>query len=171
MSVENSPLLGPKITNELIEPNYFNGIKNGLLAIKIFSTSATILEVMAQLLHTASIITGSLAIPLENQDFVIISLALNIGSMAAKNLISCSLKESKENTANVNLICTKIGIDSIPDFTINQNDDSENSISTPKNNTKTSVISSVQPISQPIQPTSQSTQNIQVTPLQSIVIS
>jgi len=119
-----------KIQKDLLEKDYYNSIKNLLCWKNIFFSCDRYFQILIDILHASSIVTGSLAIPLGYENLTLASIVLNIGSMTAKILHHCSKVQTTESVDDINTLCKNIGINNqIPDLTKNEigEDNNENS--------------------------------------------
>lgn len=118
MKIGISDAIRNKINSELVEPGYFDYIKSSLSLRRLFACFDMSFGVGVEILHAGSIILGGLAAYMDEQNLSIISISLNVGSMTLKILQSCSKREAKELTAEVNTMFDKLDIESLPDLTI-----------------------------------------------------
>ena len=108
---------------KVLEDDVYNSITKFISLKNKFFNLTILFEVLVDIFHCASIVTGSLAYPLNSESLTVASIICNIISITTKLLKRCSKKENNESINNINILCKKVGLNNdVPILQTSEND-------------------------------------------------
>lgn len=122
--IENKQFIN-KVKKELIETTYYRDLKYNIRSKSRWKFVGDFTETLAHILIGIATILAFSAGFFKNEYLSFASGCVSTASLVFIQFSSYSVRESKERTAQVNTILTKLGIDSIPDITIDSTVQSE----------------------------------------------
>ena len=116
-------MLAAKIKQELVDPNLYNDVKYNIRSKSRWKFIADISETFAQVFLCASVVLSFASGSFDEKILSFIAGAFGACSLSLLLFSSYSMKESKERTTQVNIILKNLGVDAIPDITIDSTSD------------------------------------------------
>lgn len=116
-------MLATRIKKDLVDPNLYDDVKYNIRSKSRWKLIADISETFAQVLLCASVVLSFASGSFDQRVLSFIAGAFGAASMSLLLFSSYSMRESKERTAQVNIILRSLGINQIPDITIDSASD------------------------------------------------
>jgi len=95
-------------------------VRSGLVARYWFRVGSYILEAASELSLAIATILLALESALANPVLKYWAIGLNVGAISLRLLKSYSMRESRNRTLEVNIICKKLGVEELPDIVLNE---------------------------------------------------
>lgn len=107
-----------RVKTELIEETYYKDLKYNIRSKSRWKVLSDLCETISHLLIGIATILAFAAGFFKNEYLSFVSGCIGTFSMVFMQFSSYALRESRERTSQVNIILQKLGIDNIPDITI-----------------------------------------------------
>ena len=124
------------IVKEFIEPMYINDVKNSIKGKKCWKLTGQIFETMSKILVAIGGIISFSSGYYSNPTLGFVAGSVSTVSLAMLQFSSFSYGENKKQSSELNILLTKLDIDTIPELNrdVDKNDDSKNDNSKNINN-------------------------------------
>ena len=116
------------IVKEFIEPMYINDVKNSIKGKKCWKLTGQIFETMSKILVAIGGIISFSSGYYSNPTLGFVAGSVSTVSLAMLQFSSFSYGENKKQSSELNILLTKLDIDTIPELNrdVDKNDDSKN---------------------------------------------